>query len=137
MKIVICGSMTLSPEMIEIGKNLEDRGHSVTLPKFVEDYAKSNSIDQMHRSESAKIKLEHDVLKDYFHKIRAGDAILVVNKERKSIENYVGGNSLIEMAFAYVLDKRVYLLNPIPDMSYRDEIEATKPTIINENLDNL
>jgi len=41
---------------------------------------------------------------------------------------------LIEMAFAYVLNKKIFLLNPAPRMSYSDEIEAMKPIIINEDL---
>jgi predicted RNA-binding protein with PUA domain len=57
-----------------------------------------------------------------------------VNITKNGIKNYVGGNALIEMAYAHVLDKKIYLLNPVPDMNYKDEIEAMSPTILNGDL---
>jgi hypothetical protein len=39
------------------------------------------------------------------------------------------------MAFACVLNKPIYLLNPIPDISYTVEIEAMEPVILNGELD--
>jgi hypothetical protein len=39
------------------------------------------------------------------------------------------------MAFACVLNKPIYLLNPIPDISYTVEIEAMEPIILNGELD--
>jgi len=54
---------------------------------------------------------------------------------RKGIENYIGGNTLMEMGFAYVNDKKIFLLNPLPqDVPYLDEIRAMEPVIINGNL---
>jgi hypothetical protein len=41
------------------------------------------------------------------------------------------------MAFAFALDKKIFLLNPIPKMSYTDEIEAMKPIILNQNLNEI
>lgn len=38
------------------------------------------------------------------------------------------------MAFAHVLNKKVFLFNPIPQMNYSDEIEAMKPIIFNSDL---
>ncbi len=58
-----------------------------------------------------------------------------MNYGRKNIENYIGGNTFMEIGFAHVLDKRIFLMNPIPDiMFYKSEIEAVKPTVINSDL---
>lgn len=76
-------------------------------------------------------KQEGDLFKNYWNEIKASDAVLVVNIAKNGIENYVGGNALIEMAYAHVLDKKIYLLNPIPQMNYKDEIEAMNPTVLN------
>ena len=38
------------------------------------------------------------------------------------------------MAFAYILNKKIFLLNGVPKMSYSDEIYATKPIILNGDL---
>ena len=70
----------------------------------------------------------------HFKEIKKSDAILVLNYDKKGIKNYVGGNVLIEMAFAYILDKKIFMLNPVPEMSYADEIFAMKPVVLNGNL---
>ena len=56
-------------------------------------------------------------------------------RTKNNIKNYVWGNSLIEIAFAHVLWKKIFLLNSIPEMNYSDEIEAMNPFILNGNLD--
>lgn len=41
----------------------------------------------------------------------------------------------MELAFGHVLDKTVYLMNPIPEgLGYTDEIAAMQPTILNGDL---
>lgn len=74
------------------------------------------------------------VIRHYYEKIGAADAVLVVNFSKNGIEHYVGGNGLIEMAFAHVLGKRIFLLYPVPQMSYADEIASMKPVILNGDL---
>lgn len=130
MKIIIFGSMTASKEMLDAKLELEKLGHQVTLPSFTEDYAKLASQNEMH-FESAQNKIDHDLIKKYYELIKENDACLTLNVERKSIPGYVGANSLIEMAFAHVLNKPNYLLNPIPEMDYKDEIIAFSPIVIN------
>ena len=130
MKIVICGSMTASKEMVQAKKELEKFGHEIILPEFTEEYAGMETLDKMH-SESAKNKVEYDLIRGYFEKIKNGDAVLVANIERKRIAGYIGGNSFLEIGFAFVLNKPIYLLHNIPDLGYRDEIEAMKPIILN------
>lgn len=129
MKIAICGSMAFGKEMLEIKNTLEEKGHVITVPANTESYA-----DGTVAIENKWEKMELDVFKSYFEKIKENDAILVVNKDKNNIANYVGGNSLIEISFAHILDKKIFLLNPIPQMSYSDEIEAMKPIILNGDL---
>ena len=133
MKIVVCSSMAFAREMIEARGRLEELGHSVTLPHRTDEYA-SGKLSRETQSESAYHKIQGDLFRDYFNKIKEGDSILVFNKDKNGIRDYIGGNTLIEMAFAHILYKPIYLLNPIPDISYRDEIIAMKPTIINEDF---
>ncbi len=64
----------------------------------------------------------------------SSDAILVLNFDKKGIKNYVGGNTLMEIAFAHVNNKKIYLLNPVPDLSYNDEILAMYDVILNGDL---
>jgi len=133
MKIAICGSMKLSQNMLESKLVLTDLGHKVTLPTHTRAYAKLDSQEEMHK-ESAQNKINEDLIREYFKEIKNSDSILVINKKLNGIENYIGGNSLIEMSFAHVLYKPIYLTNPIPNMSYTDEIIAMQPIILNGNL---
>ncbi len=129
MKIAICGSMSLAKEMVAVKKELEIIGHKVVIPENTERYA-----SQELSIESKWEKMESDVIRNYFEKIKEVDAILVINQDKNGIENYIGGNGLIEIAFAHVLNKKIFLLNPIPKLSYSDEIEAMKPITINSDL---
>lgn len=59
------------------------------------------------------------------------DAILILNYSHRNIENYVGGNSFLEMVIAFYLKKPIYLLNDIPEnMPYTEEIKALYPTVV-------
>lgn len=129
-KIAICGSMSFAKEMLEIKKKLGGMGYKVVIQSDIEKYV--NGI--IHEEDKWR-KIKYDVFKNYFNEIKKCDAILVVNIDRNNIKNYVGGNSLIEMAFAHVLNKKIFLLNPIPTrMSYTNEIKAMKPIILRGNL---
>ncbi|MFA5128897.1 MAG: hypothetical protein WC445_02930 [Patescibacteria group bacterium] len=133
MKIVICGSMTFAKEMVAAEKELRKYGHEVILPKFTYDYADMGTSEIVHR-ESAANKIKHGLIRYYFDEIKGGDAILVLNNERHGIPNYIGGNSLLEMGFAHVLNKEIFLLNPIPEMGYKDEIIAMQPIVLEGDL---
>lgn len=129
MKITVCGSMVFAKEMLKIKQKLEKQNHIVVIPANTNKYAQG-IID----IESKWEKLELDVFRAYFEEIKKTDAILIVNEDKNNIKNYIGGNSLIEMAFAHVLNKKIFLLNPIPQMSYSDEIEAMASIVINKDL---
>ena len=133
MKIVICGSMRLSKKMLQIKEELTKLGHFVVLLSHTEEYAILNTSDQMH-NESVKNKINYDLIRQYFSEIERNDAILVVNDTLKGIPNYIGGNSFLEMGFAHILNKPIYLLHEIPDIGYRDELEAMSPIILKGDL---
>ncbi len=121
--------MTASKEMVEIERKLKESGHEIVLPEFTREYAAMGTIDKIH-TESARNKVEYDLIRGYFEEIKNSDAVLIANVEKKGIRGYIGGNSFLEMGFAFVLNKSIYLLNEIPDVGYRDEIEAMSPTIL-------
>lgn len=129
MKIAICGSMAFSKQMIESKEKLESLGYEVKIPDGAENYA-----DGSIAVEDKWKKIEDNLIRDWYKVIESSDAILVLNYTKNNIDNYVGGNSLIEMAFAHILYKKIYLLNPIPKMSYSDEIESFKPIVLNGDL---
>lgn len=125
--------MIFSKEMVDSKNKLESLGHKVVLPHNTEMYA-SGIFTAETRKESTQNKIKDDLIRGYFNTIKDSDAILAMNFTKNGIENYIGGNTLMEIGFAHVLNKKVFLLNPIPEMQYRDEIEAVEPIIINDDF---
>jgi len=132
MKIAICGSMSFAKEMLEASRLLETLGHESVLPVDTIESVKDPS-----RRENVALLIERDIIRDHLGRIRGSDAILVLNYEKNGIVGYVGGSVLIEMGFAHYLKKQIYLLNPIPRMSYSVEIEAMQPVVLNGDLKKL
>lgn len=91
----------------------------------------------MSTSEKAEDKIKHDLIRGYFEKMKNYDAVLVVNPEKRGVVGYIGGNTLIEMAFGHVLGKKLYVLNPLPELSYTSEILAMQPIVINGDLNKI
>ncbi len=136
MKIVICGSMKVCRKMIEVKKELKKLGHTVLLPRHAEEYARGNIKEEDSR-ESINNKIEGDLIRGYYEDIKMWDALLVVNEELKGVSGYIGGNTFLEMGFAHVLNKKIFLLNEIPEMGYKDEIVAMQPTVLKGDLNKI
>lgn len=136
MKIVICGSSKFRHEMVEYKEKLEKLGHTVFVHEHYIKSAKGEMPELMERigREHAALKREQNYIKLYHDEIKNSDAILVLNFNKNNIKNYVGGNTLMEIGFAHVNDKKVFLLNPIPEVSYADEIKAMADVILNGDL---
>lgn len=134
MKIVICGSMRFSKGMVKLKEELDSLGfRDVKLPYNTERYA-SGELNAETTKDSIRIKIEKDLIRNYFNEIKEADAVLVANYDKAGIKNYIGGNSFLEAAFACVLNKDLYFLFDIPEMIYTDELKALQPVILNGDL---
>ncbi len=141
MRITICSSVNLTDKIGEVADKLSGQGHEVEIPFYSRKILNGEmSLDEFSRIKDEKgdacfrEEAGEDLIIRYYNMIKGSDAILVVNGDRKGIENYIGGNTFLEMGFAHVLGKRIFLLNPIPDMMYKDELLAMKPVILNGDL---
>jgi len=137
MKITICGSSTFRKEMVETKNKLLGLGHDPIVHKDYEEIVAGNKPEllEMIENEHAKAKKKYGWIKWYYNSIVNSDAILVLNFDKKGIKNYIGGNTLMEIGFAHVNNKKIFLLNPIPkDVSYKDEIEAMTDIILEGDL---
>src|SRR3990167_11455953 len=132
-KVIICGSISATEEILEAKKQLEQMGHEVEIPKGVKSLELRNRTE-VSTEEKAEDKVRGDLIRGYFEKMKNYDAVLVVNPEKRGVQGYIGGNTLIEMAFGHVLGKKLYVLNPLPELSYTSEILAMQPVVINGNL---
>ncbi|OGE73888.1 MAG: hypothetical protein A3I07_03460 [Candidatus Doudnabacteria bacterium RIFCSPLOWO2_02_FULL_42_9] len=133
MKIIICGSISAAEEILSAKKKLEDMRYEVEIPEGVKNL-ELRGRTEVSVEEKAEDKIKHDLIRGYFEKMKNYDVVLVVNPEKRGVQGYVGGNTLIEMAFGHVLGKKLYVLNPLPELSYTSEILAMQPVVINGNL---
>jgi len=127
MIVAISGSMSHISNIQEIARDLEAIGDTVYLP----------NVSEAEVTGVALRKRKPDLIKDHYTKIRAADVLIVANYDKKGIKNYIGGNTLIEMAFAYALGKSIYLMNNVPEMDYTDEIHGLEPKILHNNINEL
>lgn len=136
MKIIICGSISAAKEIIDVKQKLEKKRHVIEIPEGVKK-AYLRGRTKVSSLEKANDKIKFDLIRGYFNKIKNHDAVLIVNPEKKGIKGYIGGNTFIEMAFAHVLNKKLYCLYPIPELSYTSEILAMQPIVIYGNLNKI
>jgi len=131
MRIVICGSLKFYDEMLKVKDNLEKRGFEVILPmKIVGTNYDNKSVEDGKRN----IR-KHDAINKHYKNIVASDSILVMNLDKNGVKNYIGGNSFLEMGFAYVNGKKIFVLNELPeDLNYCEEMHGMEPVIIKRNL---
>jgi hypothetical protein len=134
MKIGISGSMQFTDQQLEVSEQLQKMGHGTFLSSYAQRYAGKS------HNEIEKLKLEdkygkRDAMIEYWEPLQTADALLVLNYDKHGIKNYIGGNAFLEMGFAHVLGKKIFVLNPLPDMPYYGtEIIAMKPIVIAGDL---
>lgn len=133
MRITVCGSMKFAKQMAETKKFLETRGHKAFVGPLVNQYL-DGQIRYQKGKEGARLKIAHDLIRAHFKKIEKSDAILVLNYTKGRVKNYIGGNTLMEIGYAFYLGKKIYFLNPIPNQSYQEELVAMRPVILNGDL---
>jgi hypothetical protein len=124
MKIAISGNVYMLPDIIEVQEELESKKHKV-IPIF--EYL--GQLEERNEKKKEKNRLS------FFEKLRKSDALLIVNNAQKNGQrNYISGSSFLEMGFAHALGKKIFLLQGVPEVSYRDEILAMNPIVLKGNL---
>lgn len=136
MKIGVAGSMQFTEEMMRICEVLEKMGHTTFMSKFKDAYV--GKTDEEKEVQKLKDKYTNDAIREFWKPMQDADALVVVNLDKHGIKNYIGGNSFLEMGFAHVLNQKLFLLNPIPDMPYYGtEIIAMNPVVLNGKLEDI
>jgi hypothetical protein len=118
-KIVICGRMAHKQQLYNLGLELEaTKDFDVVIP-------------QGARQPPVPEQSKEDEFKYYFKEITDADAIVVLNLDKSGMDGYIGGNTFLEMGFAYVLNKRIILWDtPSSQLPYLDEIQRVNPIIL-------
>lgn len=121
-------------EMETLEKSLKKMGFkTIYRPIGVGGHEKEYKAN-LTAQEDGQRKIDLDLINMHWNKILKSDCILVANYKKKEIPGYVGGNTFLEMGFAFVTGKPIFLLNPIPKMGYTSEMEGMQPIVIDNDL---
>lgn len=133
MRIGIIGSMQYTEKMLEVREELIGLGHDAFVTSLHEAFV--GKTDEEKEVIKLEQKNNQDAIREMWRLMQGAEAVLVLNLDKNNVPNYIGGNTLMEIGFAHVLGQKIFLYNPIPEISYyKTEIEAVKPVIINGDL---
>ena len=121
MKIRIVGNMLFLQKFKEAKEFLQKEEHEVIVP---EKYPMPKPIPPPAKRKAME-KFNEDLKKS--------DAILVMNYTKDGKENYIGANTLMEIGMAFILQKKIFVLNPSPEFC-RDELGAIEIQFLNGDL---
>ena len=132
MKIGIIGSMQYTEKMIEARDELIKRRYEAFVTNlaapFIGKTDEEKEVIKLHQKNNL------DAIREFWKLMQGADAVLVMNFDKHGIQNYIGGNTLMEIGFAHVLNQKIFLYHPIPDGLLRDEINGFGPVVIDEDL---
>lgn len=143
MRVTICASIAFLNEMLDIKKQLEQLGHEVKMPPVEVEDGKGNLISatdyyKIRRQTTSNEDWVWDrkewAMKEHFNKVAWSDTILVLNYDKNNVKGYVGANTFLEMGLALHLGKKIFMINPIPEVPHKEELLGMKPIILNGNL---
>ena len=137
MKITICGSMHFAKEMLEAQKKLVEMGYEAEVPCDTQKFADNTVLTTDNHHENYKYCIENDIIGKCFENIAKNDAILVLNYPKNGVNGYVGASALMEIGLAYYLNKKIFLLYPLPpvnEVKSTHEILIMQPIVLNGDL---
>lgn len=105
--IILCGSMKVKNKILKVKEILENNNFDVLLPE--------ECLRGVNKREASRL---------HFSRIISNDAyVLIINEEKNGIRNYIGPNTLCEIAFSFYYNRKIFLLNDIYE-PYKDELEG-------------
>ena len=128
-RIVICGSMTFYDEMTELKNELQKKGIDCIIPA-----QENHLIDDFTEEQMNEFKRK--VSNSYLAKIRNRntESILIYNQKKRGIDNYIGPNTLVEIAMAFAWYRKIYLYYDLYE-PFADELKAWGAISLNGSLD--
>ena len=130
-KIMIASSTAFYNEIDKISNFLKENNYEIIYPNgYNEDYEEYDDITKQY-------KLFYTMSKE---KISKADELLVLNftktKNNKTLNNYIGPSTFLEMYEAFMNNKKIYLYTNLPDEDHilYDDIKALNPICLNKNI---
>lgn len=141
--ITICSSANFYQQAVALQEQLEKHsGYTVVVPDMATEMKRTGDFEVSHYktwfADPGDYGKKAELMHGHFDKVAAGDAILVLNFEKNGIENYIGGNVLMEMGLAFHLKKPIFILNDAPkESSYEEEILGMLPVFLDGDIERL
>lgn len=132
MHIFLCCSKHFYKDVPPIKEALERAGHVITLPNSYDNPGREDEMRALSVEDHGNWKGE--MIRLQIKKVEANDAVLVLNKEKNGVANYIGGATFLEIFKAFELGKKIFLYNSLPKGILRDELLGMNPTVINGDL---
>ena len=133
-KIMIASSTAFYNEIDKISNFLKENNYEIIYPNgYNEDYEEYDDITKQY-------KLFYTMSKE---KISTADELLVWNftktKNNKTLNNYIGPSTFLEMYEAFMNNKKIYLYTNLPDEDHilYDDIKAMNPICLNKNIEEI
>ena len=131
-KIMIACSTAFYDEIKNISDFLKEHNYEIIYPNgYNEEY---EELDDMTK----QYKLFYNMSKE---KISSADELLVLNftktKNNKTLNNYIGPSTFLEMYEAFMQNKKIYLYTNLPDEEHIlfDDIKAMNPKCLNKEIE--
>lgn len=143
MKITLCGSGFFMDKILAVAGELKQAGHEIYhYPQKVKDpQGKLISLQEYYQLRKSwqgdqgwVFDHKGECLKEHAQKIAASDAVLILNYEKNDIPGYIGGSTFFEVCVAFYLDKKIFFLNHVPEVSFKEELLGMKPTVVDGDL---
>jgi hypothetical protein len=128
-RIVICGSMSFYADMVTYARTLRKEGIEIVIPEsddpFIETFSEEAFQEVKLNASMRHIRKIRDHVKTF--------GILVLNRDKHGIANYIGPNTFAEIAIALAHYKKIYLFQDMPKF-YRDELSTWGVICLNGDL---
>ncbi len=137
--ITICASAAHYKQALEIEAQLKKLGYKTKVPKTAGVMKRTGNFDVASYKTWYENKSDYGkktaLMKGHLKKIDAADAILVTNFEKNGVPGYIGGNALLEMFYAFLQKKPIYVYNEISEgLAIAEEVYGLNPIFIGGDL---
>ena len=133
--ITICSSANFYRQAVKLQEELNKLDLNVIVPAMATKMKESGDFEVSHYktwfNDANDYHKKAQLMRNHFAEVEKADAILVLNYEKRGIQNYIGGNVLMEMSLAFWLNKPIFILNEIPEESaFEEEIKGMEPIVL-------
>lgn len=136
MRVLIVCSTCFYDRVGTIKKELEAKGFNVNTPNGYNTELADENYDNM--TELEYVDFFKDMYWESRNKISNTDIVLVLNYDKtEELKNYIGASTFLEMYEACMQNKKIYVMNPLPNNFLLDELKGFGPTILNGDINNI